>query len=233
MSEFSQLTFPIDSIKLIDYYAPTPFLSVPVISFFGLIDVSVYGSAGVGGSVTIDGYLQPLRPGSGVTMDATGKAHAELGVGLRLLMGLAEAGATARVDAELGIPLTVELLPEQHARLDACLTMRFTVRAFAAVLWESWDETEELAKFPAGQDPKCVNIIGGAALAADIEPTIPTLVAAPAIAVGMDGTQLSVYVENTTPTDAPARVQVLARFKTPTAATWSEPIACFPTLPTA
>jgi predicted outer membrane repeat protein len=230
VANLNSVGFPLGPYPLAPkYYAPTPFLSVPVITFFGLVDVTVHGSAGIGGAVTIGGYIQPLRPGLSAIIEATGNAHAELGVGLRLLQGLAQAGATSRVDAELGVPFSLQVLPQQQAKLDACLQMIFSVRAFAEAFGglggaAEWSETKEIAKYNG-----CLNIInteGRRAFASEpITPSVPTLLASPAIAIAPDGTQLSAYVENTAAPGATPQVQVLARFRTGSTAAWSAPIA--------
>ena len=227
VADLRSVGFPLGPYPLVPaYYAPTPFLSVPVITFFGLVDVTVHGSAGIGGSVTISGYVQPLRPGLSAQVQPTGNAHAELGVGLRLLQGLAQAGATSRVDAELNVPFSLQALPEQQAQLDACLQMRFSVRAFAEALYglASWDETKELARYDG-----CINVTEPTARSAAgsdiVDPSAPALLASPSIAIAAGGMQLSAYVENTAAPGAPPQVQVLARFRASSADAWGAAIA--------
>lgn len=208
------------------FYVSTPFLKVPVASFFGILDVTVNGSAGVGGSLQLTGEIWPLVPGLATTLLATGRADAELGVGLRLLMGLAEAGATAKVDAKVDIPLTVAVnTGEPPVSLGACLEMKFTVRAYVEALYGGFSDsdTQVLAKFPPDNQSGCVTLLPATAQTADADPSVPELIAAPAIAVAPSGLQLSAYVEDTAPAGEPPRIQVVVRFKAPDAATWGEP----------
>ncbi len=136
ISDIRELSYPVGPIDLLPpINIPTPFLSVPVVTFFGLIDVTVHAQASAGMGLTIEGYIKPLKPELQATLIGTGRAGAELGVGLRLLQGLADAGATARVDTTLDVPVTLDVIPKPAIGLDACLTMNFSVRAFASVGW--------------------------------------------------------------------------------------------------
>ena len=93
--DIRELSYPINRFDLIPPIdVPTPYLSAPVVSFFGLLDVVVHAQASVGVGVTIEGYIKPLKPELQATLISTARAGAELGVGLRLLQGLADAGAT-------------------------------------------------------------------------------------------------------------------------------------------
>ena len=218
VTDFANMGIPLGPYPLVpERYLPTPFVSVPVVSFFGLIDVTVNASAGVGLGVSVSGFVQPFRPTAQATLTGTGRANAELGVGLRLLQGLADAGATARVDAQLDVPLTVELLPDPDVGIDACLTMGFSVRAWVSALWglASKDATQQLASFSG-----CLSDV-----AQQEDPAVPDVMAGPDIAIRGDGTEVSVYVENTAPLGATPSVQVLVRFRQPGQTEWGEAVA--------
>lgn len=220
---FGWLPYPI-----VHFEFGTPFLKAPIISFFGVLNVAVTGSVKIGGNLSIYGNLKPLVPDLDATLSATGEAGGGVGAEVNLLMGVASAGAEAGVDATLSTPLKVTVKPGgPGVKLDACLTMRFWVRAYVEALWgeKLWDKTQEVAKYPRSGESACIDVIHSAALTDDPDPSDSELMDAPAIAIAADGTQLSAYVENSAPAGQPPSIQVFARFKAPNAAEWGAPIA--------
>lgn len=222
VSDLREARLPFGPYDLIPpYHIGLPFIEVPVISFFGLVDVTVVAGAGFGAELTISGYVKPLKPAVSATLRPAGSVYAELGFGLRVLAGLVGAGATARLDAELATPLTVLLDPGPDVDLDACLNLRFSVRAFVSAVWglARKDATKEIAKWNG-----CVSEVSMAELFQE-EPTVPDLLAAPVIAFGTAGAQVSAYVENTASPGATPNSQVIARLKPSGESDWLPPIA--------
>ncbi len=225
ITDLRELSFPFGPHPLVpDYNIDLPFVEIPVISFFGLIDVTVDAGAGLGASVTVSGYVKPLKPEVSATLRPTARAYAELGVGIRLLAGLAKAGASARVDAEFSAPLTVTLNRTPDVDLDACLQFRFSVRAYVSALWGAAkkDTTKEVARWGG-----CVSDLSIAEADArfQTEPTVPDLLAAPVIAVAANGTQVNAYVDSTAAAGAPLNSRIMVRMRSGSNATWSAPLA--------
>lgn len=210
-------------------YMPTPFVSVPVASFFGLIDLTVHGSAGFGVAFNLTGYIKPLKPETSSTFTPKARANAELGVGLRIVQGLANFGATARLDGSVETPLTLVLSTNPDASLRGCLAYSFKVRAFAEFLYglvpgTKYDETQELSAWSG-----CTDIFTtqqssrGAWQSVELTttvPTIPSLIAAPQIAAAPSGRMLRAWSENDAPVGAAPVIRVVAGFKETDSQSW-------------
>ena len=227
--DIRELSYPINRFNLIPPIdVPTPFLSAPVVSFFGLLDVVVHAQASIGVGVTLEGYIKPLKPELQATLISTARAGANWGSGCASCR-VWRMRCNPRLDSKLDVPVTLDVLPSPAIGVDACLTLGFSVRAFASLGWGLLrkDATKKLAEF-AG----CISDFDATAQAtaqattqANIDPAVPELMASPVIGIGPDGTQLSAYVENTAAVNATPQVQILARFKAPNAAEWQTAVA--------
>lgn len=228
-----QLVFPIGDVNktalklgpktLVDFYTETPVYSGPSITFFGVVSVKAHARVGLGGTLIFEATLRPLRPALEARMTANGKTSLVLGVSLDLLMGVAEAGADARLSAGLALPLvfSVEGTPDIGFE-DPCFAVKFSVRAWYSALWglKGGDETKVLINQP------CSNIdLPLRAAQQDALPPPPRVIAAPAIAASLNGRMLSAYVEDTAPTTDQGSPRILARLSDPTTGEWGPPIA--------
>ncbi len=220
--DLTSIGFPIGPYPLVPYvWVPTPFVSVPVISFFGVVNVTVNGSAGAGMGVTIEGTIQPLRPAVSATLTARGDAKAELGVGLDLLGGVADVGASTEAYTRLDLPLTVMLSSKPSIAVNACAQLSFSVRAWASFAWglASKSDTKQIYDW---QDC-AADVTASAVVTPNL--TTPDLIAAPAVASAPDGRILSAYVENSAGAGTTPQVQVFARFQNTDGTSWATPTA--------
>ncbi|MGB5049896.1 MAG: hypothetical protein WBO46_13225, partial [Caldilineaceae bacterium] len=220
--DLTTIGFPVGPYPLVPYvWVPTPFISVPVISFFGIVSVTVNGSAGAGMGVNIEGKIQPLRPAVTATLTASGDAQAELGVGLDLLGGVADAGASAQAYTKLDLPLAVELSSKPSVNANICAQVSFRVHAWASFGWglASTSDTKTLYDW---QD--CAAQVAASSVLTS-ELATPALIAAPAVASAADGRVLSAFVQNSAATGATPQVQVFARFQSGNGTGWETPVA--------
>jgi hypothetical protein len=211
-----------DPITLVPYYyIETPFVTVPVITFFGLIDVTVNGGAGAGVGVTLWGVVQPFKPAVENHITGEGDASVTLGVGVRALQGVASAGASARAAASVKVPLVVILSRDPDIYFDpVCANFQVSVKAWAELLWglASKETTRTLVNWTGCLGQQLMN-------APNADLPAPDLMAAPAVASASDGRVLSAYIEDTSIVSGTPQVQVLVRFKNLVSGDWDPPVA--------
>lgn len=220
VTDLRNVQFPFGPYPLVpEIYVGTPFIEVPVVTFFGLVDATVVGQAGVGVSVSLRGWVRPLRPDVQIVTTGTARANAELGVGLRLLGGIAGVGGTSRLDIQVDVPFTVGVaIPRPYLDLDACLTARLSVRVWGQLLWGlvRKDSTRELFSRTG-----CVSQI---AQVPEGELDSPDFFAAPSVAAAPNGALLTAYIENRGPAGGVGQLVVVVRHKPAGSEIWSEPV---------
>ena len=82
-------------------YAGLPFLHVPVLDLFGLIQVHVASSGGVTYGIKLSGTVKPFVPGVEAKITASVGAQAEIGYGLGIIGGVAAVGYTMGLGAAM------------------------------------------------------------------------------------------------------------------------------------
>ena len=194
-----------------------PFVVSPVLSLFGLIDLTVGSSAKASFEANLRGEVAPFKPAAALVLTPKAAGQGELTVGLRLLSGVADAGAGAGFGVDVEMPLTASVLPEPSLTLDFCPALRVFVHAYAQVLWglipgTRYDQYQDITRLTG-----CFNIFAN-------DPPMPSdpppgLFAAPSLAAGADGRLLAAYVENSAAAGATPQVQIMARFQ-PSGGAW-------------
>ncbi|HMQ29642.1 MAG TPA: fibronectin type III domain-containing protein [Chloroflexaceae bacterium] len=219
-----QLAVPFGPFPVVpSFYREVVAPKVPVVSFFGVINVGVYARAGVGGSIMLAGKIYPLAPALEATLTASAQASLALGVYVDLLAGVAEAGADARIAAGVSLPLGLYAGSNPWIGFeDPCVAVRLTVRAYVSFLWglSSRDTTKVLINEPRTPCPGLVL----ESLAAEELPDPPRVIAAPAVASADDGRMLSAYVEDSTPGAAEPSPRIAVRLSDPATGAWGAPL---------
>ncbi|MGB5050545.1 MAG: choice-of-anchor Q domain-containing protein [Caldilineaceae bacterium] len=228
-----QLRVGLGSFDLVkENYVGLPFVHVPVLDLFGLVQLHVASSGGVTYGVKMSGWVKPFVPEVGATLTASAGAQAEVGYGLGIIGGVAAVGYSLGLGAALDVPVAMTILPKPDLSVpQVCFRINAFVRAWAQYLWgvklpglntnPSWKKV--LAEYPLG----CLGPFATAAAAdADIDPNplpddgpLPSLFASPSVAASPDGRVLSAYVEDRSTTST-SQVQVLARFQDTNTGQW-------------
>ncbi len=209
-------------VKLFE--AEIPQIEIPIISFFGLIDVTVVGAGKDSVGLELRGQIQPLRPRVAAVIAPYRDQYREQGLGVRLLQGAASGGASLITYIKASLPLTLQFTgTTPGASLDVCVSLYAKVRAWASLAWGALTPSTIVDVIPPYTFCP-LNAPDTAAAAVVPEPAVPEVLAAPAVAISPDGRMLAAYVENTAAVGATPQVQILARFQSPNGQ-WASPIA--------
>ncbi len=211
-----------------------PFMHMPVLDIFSLAQLHVASSGEVNYGMSLGGWVKPFKPEVGAILTATGGASAEVGYGLGILGGIANAGYTLGLGVSLDVPVHVTIIPKPALNVPkVCFSIKAFSRIWAQYLWgidlpgvnTNPSYVQTFADEPLG----CLgpfNTMASRPLTDTIVPgPPPELFAAPSVAVSPAGLVLSAVVEDTSPITTTRQVQIRARFQDPISGQWQAPIA--------
>jgi hypothetical protein len=210
-----------------------PFAHVPVLDIFTLAQLHVASSGEIKYALSLGGWVKPFAPEVGAILNATGEASAEVGYGLGILGGIADAGYTLGLGARLEVPVHVTIVPKPALNIPkACFRVNAFSRVWAQYLWGihglGFDTNPSYKQIFVDEPVGCVgpfNTLASRPMTDTIEPgPPPELFASPSVAVSPSGLVLSAYVEDTSPISTTPQVQIRARFQDPISGQWQDPI---------
>jgi hypothetical protein len=225
ISTWANETFDLGLTNVTLFKAEIPQVEIPIISLFGLIDVTVVGAGSDSVGLELRGQIRPLRPQVAATIAPYRDQYREQGMGVRLLEGAASGGASLITYIKLSLPLTLQLTgTTPDASLGVCVSIYAKLRAWATVAWGLAKPSTIIDIIPPYTYCPLNAKEAVAAVAAVPDPSVPDVLAAPAVATSPDGQTLTAYVENTAAISTTPQVQILARFQNVNGQ-WANPIA--------
>ncbi len=211
-----------------------PFAHVPVLDIFSLAQLHVASSGEIKYALSLGGWVKPFAPEVGAILNATGEASAEVGYGLGILGGIADAGYTLGLGARLDVPVNVTIVPKPALNIPkACFRVNAFARVWAQYLWGihglGFDTNPSYKQTFVDEPVGCVGPIVTMATRPVTDTIVPgpppELFASPSVAVSPAGLGLSAYVEDTSPISTTPQVQIRARFQDPITGQWQAPIS--------
>jgi hypothetical protein len=209
-----------------------PFAHMPVLDILSIAQLHVASSGEINYGMSLGGWVKPFQPEVGAILTATGSASAEVGYGLGIIGGIANAGYTLGLEAGLDVPVHVTIVPKPALNVpEACFRLKAFARIWAQYLWgislpganTNPSYVQTFADEPLG----CLsfNTLASRPMTDTIEPgPPPELFAAPSVAVSPSGLVLSAVVEDASPISTTRQVQIRARFQDPISGQWQAPI---------
>lgn len=200
---------------LFSYNTSMTVFSGPLASFWGVVTVKASVSVGIGGQLTIQGILKPLKPAAEVILTPIITPSVTASVWVDLLLSVASAGADVTTSAALSLPLHINTEATPKVKFDqTCLRLRAVLSAWARVNLRFYKKTWNIGNYTLLDHNPCGLALANRPGADPIAVPPPSVIASPSVAASPSGQALAVYVLNTTPNQITPTMRIAA-------ATWN------------
>ena len=219
-------------VKLWEESFNTDVYKGPLASFWGVVTVNASLNVGLDGSVTIEGTIYPFQPNLSATLRNKVAPSLTVSIWVDILLGVASAGADAKVAVGFSMPLRLDTNDPDHPDwvwMDTpCFSVKITLSAWARVNLLVWKKTWNIGSYelvnysnPSGCTA-LARAIKQAAPEAILAP--PRVMASPAVASSASGEMLSAYVVDTTPAVTQTTPTIMASFFDSGLQAWETPM---------
>ena len=185
--------------------------SGPLASFWGVVTVKASVAVGIGGQLTIQAILKPLKPAAEVILTPIITPRVTASVWVDLLLSVASAGADVTTSASLSLPLHINTEATPKVKFDqTCLRLRAVLSAWARVNLRFYKKTWNIGNYTLLDHNPCGLALANRLGADPIAVPPPSVIASPSVAASPSGQALAVYVLNTTPNQITPTMRIAA-----------------------
>ncbi len=180
---------------LLSYNTDLTVFSGPLASFWGVVTVKASVAVGIGGQLTIQAILKPLKPAAEVILTPIISPRVTASVWVDLLLSVASAGADVTTTASFYLPLHINTEATPKVKFDqTCLRLRAILSAWARVNLRFYKKTWNIGNYTLLDHNPCGLALANRLGADPIAVPPPSVIASPSVSASPSGQALAVYV---------------------------------------